>query len=70
MVTGTTLETLILISNSFTGTFFQRFQAQAQNSNTADQLFGEDVFRMYFEMYIEITKLSEKLRYQRIHAKG
>ena len=70
MIAGPTLETLILISNSFTGTFFQGFQAKAQNSNTAVQLFGENVFRMYCEMYIEITKFSEKLRYQRIHAKG
>ena len=33
-----------------------------QNSNAADQLFGEDVFR---NMY-EIAKFFEELRYQRI----
>ena len=47
IVAGSTLETLILTLNPFIGIFFQDFQPQVQNSNTADQLFREECIYKY-----------------------
>ena len=66
VVAGPTLETLILISNSFTGIFFKVFKLKCRTAIPQISFLET----MYFEMPMEIAKFSEKLRYHRTRAKG
>ena len=65
IVAGSTLETLTLTLNSFVGIFSKVFKQKCRTA-ILQISFME---RMYFEIYTEIAKFFEKLRYRSTRAK-